>query len=379
MKHLRIGLIGCGGMGAHHLNTFSQIDRLRFTACADIVPANVKHVSDEHAVTGFSDGTKLLDSGLVDAVLVATPHYDHPKYAMAAMKRGIHVLTEKPVAVTAKAAAQVNACHKQHRRIVYAVMYQMRTVPLWQAVKKLIDEGRLGKLQRVSYTLTDWFRAQAYFDAGTWRATWAGEGGGVLVNQCPHNLDLLCWLVGSPARVHAHLGLGKYHNIEVEDEVTAYLEYPGGATGIFITSTGEAPGSNLMELCGNQGKISVAPGKPIDFIETAQPVDQFIRRSKNPFGRPQSTTTQITPPDGGGHVVLTQNFVNAVLDGEPLLAPGTEGLAAIELANAMIMSGVTGRPINIPTPRTAYEKLLKDLAAKARRARPKRKKTRKRK
>lgn len=377
MKQVRIGVIGCGGMGSAHIRTFSDVPRLKFTACADVAEANVKRTVDEYGVEGFSEGTRLLDSRLVDAVLIATPHYDHPKYAKAAMRRGIHVLTEKPVTVTAKAAAEVNAVHKQHRKVVYAAMHQMRTIPLWQHVRQIITDGRLGKLQRVNYVMTDWYRTQAYFNGGDWRATWAGEGGGVLVNQSIHNLDLICWLLGAPRRVHAHVGFGKYHRIEVEDEVTAYLEYPNGATGVFVTSSGEFPGTSRMEIHGDRGKITVQPGEPIEFIESDQPALHFIRHSREPFGRPTATTSRITPPEGGGHVAITQNFVNAILDGELLIAPGADGIHGIELANAMIMSGATGKPIDIPTPRTAYEKLLKDLAAKAKRGKTRKAKTKK--
>jgi predicted dehydrogenase len=219
-------------------------------------------------------------------------------------------------------------------------------------------------MQRVLWLGTSWFRTQAYYDSGAWRATWKGEGGGVLLNQCPHDLDLLVWLLGAPCRVHAHLTLGKYHRIEVEDEVTAYMEYPNGATGVFIASTGEAPGSGHWEFCGDSGKLSMSEGK-LEFLELVEPASKFLKESKASFATPEKTRLLIETPGGGGHKVVTENFVKAILDGEPLVAPAVEGLESIEMANAMIMSGIQGRAIDIPMDRDAYDAFLKELIAKS--------------
>ena len=361
MDTVRIGLIGLGGIAHHHLGTFPKLKGFTFTAAADIVPDPLKQVVDKHNVKGFDDGIKLLDSGLVDAVIICTPHYDHPKLAMAAFERGIHVLTEKPVAVTAKAAAEVNEAHKKHPKLVYAAMFQQRTNAAWKKVKSMVAAGDVGEILRVNWIISNWFRTQSYYDSGGWRATWRGEGGGVLINQCPHNLDLFQWFVGMPSKVQAIVGIGKYHQIEVEDDVTAGMSFDNGATGVFITSTGEAPGTNRLEICGDHGKLVVDEGRVI-FDKNEIPCREFCKTSSERFASPPRSRYVIEPAKGDeGHHVITQNFINAILHGEQLIAPGEEGIHGLELGNAMLMSGITGQPVSVPTDREAYDQLIQKL------------------
>ncbi len=370
MDQVRLGVIGCGSMAHHHIGYFADIPRLKFTAAADPRQHVVDKLAEEHGVTPFADGEQLLESGLVDAVLIATPHYFHPVCAISALRKGIHVLTEKPIAVTASAAEQMNAVAGEHPELVYAAMFQQRTIGNYRVVKKLIDDGELGEIQRVQWTITDWFRSQAYYDSGSWRATWAGEGGGVLLNQCPHNLDMLIHLTGRPAQVYAKVALGKYHDIEVEDEVTAFLEYPNGATGVFITTTGEAPGSNHLEIAGDRGRITVAEGK-VTFKQTEQSVREFLRTSQEMFASPKCEVRDLTAQEkGGAHRLITENFIEAILDGRPLIAPAHEGLNSVELGNAMLMSGLTGQSVPVPTDRKAFDELLQDLIRKSPKSAP---------
>ena len=365
MDQVRLGVIGCGMMAHAHIKYFPDIPRLKFTAAADPKQHVVDKLAEDHGVTPYTSGEELLASGEVDAVLIATPHYHHPVFGISALRKGIHVLSEKPIAVTAKAAAEMNAVAAEHSDLIYAAMFQQRTIGNYQVVKKLIDDGELGEIQRVQWTITDWFRTQAYYNSGSWRATWAGEGGGVLLNQCPHNLDMLIHLTGRPSNVHAHVALGKYHDIEVEDEVTAYLEYPNGATGVFITTTGEAPGSNHLEIAGDRGRITVAEGK-VAFKQTEVSVREFLRNSEELFTSPPSETRDLTAEKkGGAHKQITENFIEAILDGTPLIAPADEGLHSVELANAMLMSGLTGQSVPMPMDRDAFDEMLKDLIRKS--------------
>jgi len=368
MKKVRMGVIGCGGMARHHLKYLNEIPGCEVTALADSVPesleAAAKIVGD---LPTFDDGNKLLKSGKVDAVLIATPHYHHPVFTKAAMKQGIHVLTEKPVAVTAKAAAEVNKLHEKHPDVIYGAMFQQRTLASSRKIKELIETGQLGEIQRVNWTITTWFRTQAYYNSGGWRATWEGEGGGVLLNQCPHNLDLIQWFVGMPEKVTAHIAIGKYHRIEVEDEVTAYLEYPNGATGVFMTSTGEAPGINRLDIVGTRATLS-HDGGAITLIQNETPADEFCRTSQAAFATPDKTVMTIDPKmPGGQHRIVTEQFIAAIQQKDPalLVATGDEGINGLELGNAMLMSGLTGETVKIPTPRTKFDKLLKDLVSKS--------------
>lgn len=363
MNEVRYGIVGVGGMGGNHVKWMHELDRCKVTAIADTVPANIEKVTaDFPDVKAFASAEEMYDSGLIDAVMIATPHYFHPPLAIGAFERGIHVMSEKPVAVTAKAAQTMNeAAEKSGCK--YSVMYQFRGYQLWNGVKQHIAEGKLGNLQRITWIVTDWFRTQTYYDGGGWRATWRGEGGGVLLNQCPHNLDLVCWLFGQPSLVDARIHLAKHHNIEVEDDVNAYFEWANGATGSFITSTGDWPGTNRLEIVGDEGRIIVeSRDKPDGFtFESFASVKQHIQTSDRGFGGPEVTKHEINTGKEGSHGRLHQNFVNAILDDEPLLSPGCEGIESVELINAMIMSGIERKTIELPMDRDGYETLLQRL------------------
>jgi len=347
------------------MTVFKEVPRYKFVAASDNVPAALDKVVAEHGVKGFADGMELIKSGLCDAILIATPHYFHPVYAVAGLDAGLHVLTEKPVAVTVKAADEMNQAAARNPKQKFGVMFQMRTTPMWRKMRELITTGQIGEIRRVQWTATAWFRTQAYYNSGTWRATWEGEGGGVLLNQCPHNLDLLYWLTGQPKRITANIALGKYHQIEVEDDVTAFLEYANGATGVFIASTGEHPGSGHFEIMGDRGRLSILPDGKIEFVRTEVPVDQFCRTTKVAWSTPQTERIVIETPSGGSHKNIHENFAAAICDGVPLIAPAVEGVNSLEMANGMIMSGLTGKPVDLPLDRGAYEKLLAKLIKEA--------------
>lgn len=313
----------------------------------------------------FESGMDLIRSGLVDAVSIATPHDSHAPLAIAALAQGLHVLVEKPVAVTAKAAQALNDAAAVKPHLKFAASFQVRFAPQWQALKRMIDAGELGELQRVQWTNTKWFRSQAYYDSAAWRATWRGEGGGLLINQCPHNLDILQWLLGMPTRVTAQVALGKFHDIEVEDEVVATLQYPNGAIGVFVASSGESPGINRLEIVGDRATFIVEPGQPIIAHRHEGSVKQYRLQTPEIAGGPAVTQDAIEPVgDYRGHVNAIENFVAAILDDEPLVAPGIEGIRSLELGNAILMSGLSQRPIDLPMDHDAYEALLDDLRSR---------------
>jgi len=377
-KAVKIGVIGVGNMGSQHVRFIDAIPNARLMAIADHdskkIESTLDAVSNADDIETFEDGMAMIRKADIDAITIATPHYDHPPLTKAAFKRGLHVMCEKPVAVTAKAAAEVNAAYKKLRKKpIWGAMFQQRTSPQWQAVKRIIDAGELGEIQRVNWIITNWFRSQAYYDSGGWRATWAGEGGGVLINQCPHNLDLIQWFCGMPHRVTANVGLGKYHDIEVEDDVTAILEYPNGATGVFVTTTGDAPGTNRLEITGDNGRLIVGDGK-FELLKNHESVKHFSFTTDLSFGRPDADVMQIKPGGkDGGHKVVMQAFVNAIQknDKSLLVAEAIEGINALELGNAMLMSGLTGEPVDIPTPRAKFDRMMKELAAKSKTRKPK--------
>ena len=364
MKTLRVGLIGLGNIGQQHAENFlsGKISRAQLTAVATSVPAKQKQFGPLCEKI-FASGEELLRARSVDAVLIATPHYSHLALGVAALENGLHLLVEKPIAAHKADAEKLIAAHGKNPALIFAGMFQKRAEPCFQKIRALLASGALGQLVRVNWITTDWFRTHAYYASGGWRATWRGEGGGVLLNQALHNLDMLAWLCGQPARVRGFCQLGKFHPIEVEDNVTAYLEWVSGATGTFITSTGEAPGTNRLELAGSLGKL-VLENNRLTFTRNAVDAQEFSRTSKEGFNKPAVTVEEFPFADAlNPHAALTQNFVDAILDGTTLLAPGAEGIHSVELANALVYSSLLGQTVELPLDGAVWEKKLGELAA----------------
>jgi predicted dehydrogenase len=358
MDRVRFGVIGLGNMGSEHIRLLERVHRGEVSAVCDIVPAKMDRYPQ---FARFESSDAMIASGLIDVALIATPHYFHTTIGAAALSAGLHVLVEKPISVHKADCERLIAAHDGSK--VFGAMFQLRTDPHHIALKNLVESGELGEIRRVNWIITNWFRTETYYASGGWRATWAGEGGGVLLNQCPHNLDLLQWITGMPSKVHAFCGFGKYHSIEVEDEVTAYLEYPNGATGVFITTTGEAPGTNRFEIAGNRGKVVYENGK-IVFHRTESRVSEVLVQSKESFATVPTWECHIPAHGyGGQHLEVLQNFVDAVLDGKPLIAPAPEGIRSVELANAMLYSAWTGKAVELPLDSAAYESALKEKIA----------------
>ncbi len=357
MDTVRIGVIGLGNMGSGHVKeNIPKVARLKLGAVCDLVEQRLQTASE---VPGFTSASELIHSGLVDAVLIATPHYGHTTIGIEALNAGLHVLVEKPISVHKADCQRLIASHTG--KSVFAAMFNQRTDPHYLAIRNLIQSGELGEISRINWIITNWFRTATYYTSGGWRATWGGEGGGVLLNQCPHNLDLYQWLFGMPSRVRAFCQLGKFHDIEVEDAVTAYLEHPNGATGIFVTTTGEAPGTNRLEVVGDRGKVVYEDGR-ITFTRTTVSVKEFCATSSESFGAPTVWNCEIPVSGyGGQHLEVLRNFVDAILDGKPLIAPAQEGIHSVELANAMLYSSFTGQTMEIPIDAEAYETHLKEL------------------
>jgi predicted dehydrogenase len=362
MNIVRLGIIGLGNIGQHHLGylTAGKVNRAELVAVSDAVPAKLDRYMP---LETFTDGEGLIRSGLVDAVIIATPHYQHTTLGIAALKQGLHVMVEKPISAHKADAERLISAHRQHPKLVFAGMFQLRAEPRYSKMQKLIQSGELGEVVRMSWIMTDWFRTEAYYASGGWRATWKGEGGGVLLNQCLHNLDAMQWLLGMPARVRGFCQLGRFHQIEVEDNVSAYLEYHNGATGTFVSSTGEAPGTNRFEIVGTRGKVLLERDQ-LSFTRNEADMLEFSQTAKLGFAKPEVWNVEIPFENApNAHATLMQNFVNAILDGEPLIAPGAEGIHSVELANVILYSSLLGQTVELPMDGAAYEKKLHQLIA----------------
>ncbi|MSU56673.1 MAG: Gfo/Idh/MocA family oxidoreductase [Pedosphaera sp.] len=363
MNSVRLGIIGMGNIGKYHADYLSnkKVSRCELVAVCDAVAPLDRY----QPLKTFTAGEALIKSGEVDAVIVATPHFQHTTLGIVALDTGVHAMIEKPISSHKADAERLIAASKRNPKVVFGGMFQMRTEPRYQKVQKLIQSGELGQVVRVNWINTDWYRTDAYYASGGWRATWKGEGGGVLLNQCLHNLDTMQWLVGMPKRVRGFCQLGRFHQIEVEDSVTAYLEWANGATGVFVSSTGEAPGTNRFEIVGTRGTLVMENNK-LSFTRNDADMIAFSRTAKQGFVKPDVWHVEIPFENATlPHSIIIQNFVNAILDGEPLIVPGAEGMSSVELANVMVYSSLIKETVELPMDGAAWEKKLNELIAES--------------
>lgn len=350
-------------MGYGHATSIvlGKVPGLRLAAVADTSSVLLERATSlDPSIAGFADVEEMIRSGKIDALLIATPHFSHTTIGIQALEAGLHVLVEKPLSVTKADAERLVAAHTRTDR-VFAIMFNQRTDPRYAKLRDLVHKGELGEIQRVQWTITHWFRPHAYYASGGWRATWAGEGGGVIMNQCPHQLDLLCWIFGLPRKLRSFCRYGRYHEIEVEDDVTAYMEFESGASGVLIASTGEAPGSNRLEVACERGRVVVEGTGPIRWTRTSTPVSQFSRSTPSMFGVPETWEVEI-PVEGEGeqHLGILRDFASACLKGHAPIAPAIDGLRQIELANAILFSSDTEQTLEFPLDAAAYQRWLED-------------------
>jgi len=360
MKKVRIGVIGVGGMGGGHCNrakTFQNENKQVELACVcDIDEKVARERSEKFGVKYFLDYKKLIDSGMCDAVVVATPHWFHPEISIYAFKKGLHVLCEKPIAVTGSGAQKIIAAAKKSGK-VFGVNFQRRLEGVTMKAKEIIDSGEIGEITR-TLCIDPWYRTQSYYDSGTWRATWAGEGGGVLCNQAPHTIDMFVYLGGMPVKIEARTR-AKIHKIEVEDEVQASLEYANGAWGCYYTSTCEPFGPLHFEFAGEKGKLVIRE-KEMTLYRYSHPVNEHVKKYNKMFAS-MEVKKEIVEPGPGISKSIMENFRDAIMKGEKLYAPGVEGINAVEFFNACILSSHTNKPVKIPVPRKTYDQLMEKL------------------
>lgn len=370
-EKIKLGIIGIGNMGSGHAKNVvdGKCPDFELAAAADINRERIEwakqNISSE--VKYFETAEEMLDSGLIEACMVCVPHYDHPKYAIACMKRGIHVMVEKPAGVYTKQVREMNAEAEKHPDVVFGMMFNQRTNHIYRKMHELVRSGIYGNIRRTNWLITTWYRPQAYYDSGDWRATWSGEGGGVLLNQCPHQLDLWQWICGMPKKVRSFLHYGLWHDIEVEDDVTTYVEYENGATGVFVTSTGDAHGTNRFEIQLDKAKI-VAEDEKLSVLEYEMTEQEFSKINKVPFGNVPAKYIDVeTDGRNDQHIGVVNAWGGAILRGEPLVADGKEGINGLTLSNAMHLSSWLDKTIDIPFDEELYyNELMKRVATSKR-------------
>ena len=369
MEPLKIGIIGIGNEGGMFARRIlgGECPEVELVAVCDHNPDRLAWAAENMPnVARFASREEMYDSGLCEGIVIAVPHYDHPGFAIEIMRRGMHVMVEKPAGVYTKQVREMNEEAKKHN-VVFGMMFNQRTNCVYRKMRELVQSGKYGNIRRTNWLITNWYRPQSYYDSGDWRATWSGEGGGVLMNQCPHQLDLWQWICGMPVKIQANMQFGKWHDIEVEDDVTAYVEYANGATGVFITSTGDACGTNRFEIQMDKAKL-VAEDNDLTVIEFEMSEPEFAKVHTAPFGAPKNF--KVDPElDGQNrqHMGVLAAWAKAVRLGEPLVAGGEEGINGLTLANAMYLSAWKGCTIALPfDDEEYYEELMKRVATSRR-------------
>lgn len=360
MEKVRLGIIGVGNMGSAHIRNYLKglLPEIEITAVADLKQDRLDWAKEQLPdVKCFDNEAALMDSGEVDAVLIATPHYFHPPYAIEALNKGLHVMSEKPAGVYTKQVRELNAVADKSDK-VFGIMFNQRTNCLYRKAHEIVHSGIYGELKRVTWIITDWYRTQAYYNSGGWRATWSGEGGGVLLNQCPHQLDLWQWICGMPEKITAVCHEGKWHDIEVEDDVMIYAEYPNGATGTFITTTGDFPGTNRLEITLDKAKLICEDGK-LTVNELSVATSEYTKASEEGFAKIEYKTFE-AELDGRNeqHVEVVNKFAAAILRGEPLVAAGQEGINGLMISNAAFLSSWLGKSVSLPVDEDLYYEML---------------------
>lgn len=366
-RKVKIGLIGLGNIGTTHAGYLNELDNVELVGVCDIIKEKADKFAAKCNTKAYYSSTDLFNESGLEAVIIAVPHYDHTTISIDAFSRGINVLCEKPLAVHVNDAKKSIAAYEKAKNInpniVFSIMLMERTYSYYKKIKDILEGGELGKLTRVTWINTAWFRSQAYYDSSNWRATWAGEGGGILTNQCPHNLDMYQWLFGVPSHITGHANIGKYHDIEVEDEVTAYFEHDNGMIGHFIVTTAESPGTNRLEIAGENGKLIYEDGKLV-FYRNRISMLKFLNETKEGFGKVENWYTEIPFETNTkvAHRLVTENFVRKILNPEEvLIAHGSEGLNAVMIANAIMLSSFNKKTVDLPLDGDEYENKLKEL------------------
>lgn len=368
---IRVGIVGFGSQGSIYTG-FLAAGLVKNGCLAAVCDINEEKLEKQYKklhlkCRKFTDYKEMFRSGEVDAVIVTTPHYLHPVVVSEALDNGIHVMSDKPAGVyTLQVKEAINKA-KEHPELYCGLMLNQRTHNTFKKMKQMIADGEIGEIKRINWIITDWYRAQSYFDSSPWKATWVGEGGGVLFNQAPHQLDLLQWVVGMmPQKVRAFCHFGKWHNIETEDDVTAYLEYENGATGTFITSTADYPGTNRLEILGTKGKLVCTDAKKLDFYKSKTDEREFNKTYEGGFGTPGQKKKRIhTRKISVMHLEVINNFVSSIYNQTELKIKYSEGLGGVEIADAMLLSQWLDKEITLPVDDELYYAELQKRVAES--------------
>ena len=364
-KIIKYGIIGINGMGANHANLLLN-NKVINASLAAICDNNETFSKNFPEIPFYNKTSDFFDKKIIDVAIISTPHRSHISLGKQALENNIDVIIEKPLAVTTRQCREFINCSKKFDA-KFGIMLNQRTNPAFIKLKDMIIKGELGKIHRYQWTITNWFRTDYYYNISDWRTTWKGEGGGVLMNQSIHQLDLCQWLFGMPDSVYTDMRLARFHNIEVEDDVTSIMKYKDGSKGIFTTTTGEAPGVNRLEIASDFGLV-IFENNRVTWKKINNSTTDFIKNSKTLFDMPDVETIKFEfPIEEDQHIEhnrILQNFTNFLLGKEELHVPGDQGLNSVELINAMILSGLEEKEIKFPLDEKKYENKLNEMIGK---------------
>lgn len=356
---LRFALIGCAaGIAMTHLEALGKLPGAQIVGMSDINAERGAARAAEHNAPFFTDHREMLAATTPDVAVIVTPHPFHAPIAFDCFDAGTHVLVEKPIAVEVADADRMIAAADAADRIL-AVNFQQRFKPSTEGARALIDEGVIGNILRVIW-IEPWFRTEAYYRSASWRGTWKGEGGGVLMNQAPHTLDLMCYLAGMPVKVWGWTRTLR-HGMECEDTAQAMFELANGSPGYFATNTIEAGQKPLFKIIGDRATLEIEPTR-LHLTRFEPDSDTFMRTSPEMFASPQSETETIEfSGTGDGHLDVYRDLQRAIVTGTKPRTDGRETMRSLELANAIILSSYSGQPVTLPLDRAAYSELLQSL------------------
>ncbi|MBN1257493.1 MAG: Gfo/Idh/MocA family oxidoreductase [Planctomycetes bacterium] len=363
IRKLRTAVIGVGSMGMRHSESVrKRVPEMELVAVVDANLEQAEKVGKKFKVPVFKNHQELIKSGLAEAVIIATPHPLHLKTCLDCIKAKMHVLCEKPLAETISSADKMVKAAKKYR-VKLGVMFQRRFEPAISKALEIVRSGKLGKIQR-TIMISPEYRTQAYYDSGSWRATWEGEGGGVMMNQAPHVIDIFVQLAGLPVSVNGNIKT-LMHNIEVEDFAEATLKYKDGGTGYFYTSTNELKPGQMIEIVGDKGKL-IWRDSNLEFWRYEPAVPAFTKKTKEMWGVPKKIQEVYNfKPVDQQHYHVIRNFARHLVLNERLECSGESGLASLELTNAIMLSSFKGKEVKLPISRREYDAELKRLREKS--------------
>jgi len=365
---IRIGIAGIGFIAEEYIKliTAGRIQNAEVRALSSRNRSHMEAVKEKYQLDAvlFTDYEAMLSSGLIDAVMICTPHFHHPGMAIKAIRRGIHTMIEKPVGIFPEELRELAESLQTHPDVKAGVLYCRRTNPIYQQIKDFLDSGELGQLKRVTWIITNAsvYRTQAYYNSATWRGTYVGEGGGLLLNQVSHHIDMLVWLLGLPKAIQANCYSAVERNIEVENEVSITMEYPGQAIGQFISSTREFPGTNRLEISCSKAQLILENEKDLTVRKLGVEETEFNRTTNIPFAFiPYEEEIHNFEPYENPEIQarIVNNFISAVTDGKPIACPVEDAIRSQQFIIGAYLSSWQEKKLTLPADGKAFTEELK--------------------